>query len=224
MAGGAPSSAEGAGAPGSPRVAQGAVWTLLGLVIAAVSVAGLWSLIPKTPAEPLPVLGELPAFSLTESGGSAIGLEALSGRPWVADFIFTRCTGICPMLSTRMLALQEQMSASSSLSEVRLVSISVDPQHDTEEVLRDYGLRNGADMDRWLFLTGEWEETRRLVGEGFKLGVSQADPAEVEEGELVTHSDRLVLVDGRGRIRGYYHGSEDDCVERILADLQRIDS
>lgn len=220
--------ADGAALPeAARRPAQALIWALLAAVLVAVMLAGAWSLLSGTAPEPPPVLGELPGFTLTASTGGPVGLDDLAGSPWVTDFIFTRCTGICPVLSGRMLELQRRLAAekpSGGLPAVRLVSISVDPQHDTPEVLAAYAERNGADRSRWLFLTGDWEEIRTLVGEGFKLGVSRGDPGEVAPGELVTHSDRMVLVDGRGRIRGYYHGTEEDSVERLMADLRRLGS
>lgn len=228
-AGGSPAlKAGGAGTSGaSGRPARGLLWALLAVVLAAVVSAGAWSLFTALAPEPLPVLGQVPGFTLTERSGRPVSLEDLAGAPWVADFIFTRCTGICPVLSGQMLALQRRLGGEAGASGppgVKLVSISVDPQHDTPEVLASYAGRNGADPDRWLFLTGEWEEIRSLVSGGFMLGVSRADPGEVEEGELVTHSDRMVLVDARGRIRATYHGTEEDVVERVLADLKRLGS
>jgi protein SCO1/2 len=200
-----------------PRV----LLTILILALVAGGLTALWSLrasYARRQAE-LPVLGVLPAFSLTERSGRMVTRNDLMGRPWVADFIFTRCTGICPLLSARMAGLQESLAGR---PDVKLVSISVDPQWDTPEVLARYADRHGADPDQWLFLTGEWDAIRKLVGEGFKLGVSRAKAGEVPDGELVTHSERLVLVDGQGRIRGYYHGTEDDSVEKLEADLQRV--
>jgi protein SCO1/2 len=215
---------EGASAPDPSergQILSRTLVTILLLALVAGGLTALWSLkasYARRQAE-LPVLGQLPAFSLTERSGRMVTRNDLMGRPWVADFIFTRCTGICPLLSARMAGLQEFLDGR---PDVTLVSISVDPQYDTPEVLARYADRHGADPDRWLFLTGEWEAIRTLVGEGFMLGVSRAKPGEVPDGELVTHSDRLVLVDGEGRIRGFYHGTEDDSVERLEADLERV--
>jgi len=165
-------------------------------------------------------MGEVTDFTLTDRSGRSVSLSDLAGSPWVADFIFTRCTGLCPILSDHMRKLQEVLHAR---ADVRLVSISVDPQHDTPKVLAAYAERNGADPGRWYFLTGDWVATRRLVSEGFRLAVSRGDPEEVAEGELVTHSDRMVLVDGRGRVRGYYHGTEDEAIDLLVADLELLE-
>lgn len=196
------------------------MWALLVSVLAAVGAVGVVSYMSaRQEDEALPVLGQVTAFELTDRSGRSVGRGDLVGAPWVADFIFTRCTGICPILTSRMGELQALLHAR---PEVRLVSISVDPEHDTPEVLADYAGRQGADPGRWLFLTGDWQTTRRLVADGFKLAVSRADAGEAAEGELVTHSDRLVLVDARGRIRAYYHGSDDDVAIKVAEDIERL--
>jgi protein SCO1/2 len=105
---------------------------------------------------------------------------------------------------------------------VRLVSFSVDPQHDTPKVLREYAARYGADPSRWLFLTGDWEAMRDLVFQGFKLAIERAGNEEVDVGELITHSDRLVLVDRLGRVRGYYRGTLEEGEEKLMDDLESV--
>jgi len=167
----------------------------------------------------LPLLDPVPGFSLVSSEGTPVTLEALSGRYWVADFIFTRCTGVCPLLSGRMLAIQKGLSGR---DDVRLVSFSVDPDYDTPEVLSAYAREHGADTSRWLFLTGSRDVLHALIGKGFHLAVSRAPDGSASPGDLITHSDRLVLVDRKGRIRGYYHGSETASVRRVLDDIDLL--
>ena len=181
--------------------------------------AGAWSIVASRGGPPLPSLGEVPDFHLTERSGREVSLADLHGHPWVVDFIYTRCTGLCPVLGTRMEELQKDLRGR---SDVTLVSVSVDPQYDTPEVLRGYAEKHRADPDRWLFLTGDWNATRLLIHEGFKLGVAQGDPNTLDPGELVTHSDRLVLVDGTGQIRGYYHGTEEESVGKVINDLAKL--
>ncbi|MGH7790429.1 MAG: SCO family protein [Candidatus Binatia bacterium] len=185
----------------------------------AVAAAGLLSLRrPADDPKALPVLGQVPPFTLIERSGQPLARADLDGRPWVADFIFTRCSGICPVLSTRMVDLQRQ--AREAGLDARMVSFSVDPSHDTPEVLRDYAARFAAVDDSWLFVTGDRGAMHELIGKGFRLSVAERDPATADDGgELITHSDRLVLVDAEGRIRGYYHGTEADSVPAVLRDL-----
>lgn len=162
--------------------------------------------------------GAVPDFTLVERDGSRVGLADLEGRYWVADFIFTRCNGICPILTKRMASLARKLPD----DDIRFVSFSVDPSFDTPEVLESYAAASGVETARWLFLTGPREQIHRLVGEGFRLNVAERSPEAADDGELITHSDRFVLVDPTGTIRGYYHGTDEESVERLVEDLRRL--
>lgn len=223
----APASGEAPGAtpargPSGARApnAERAIWLGLGAVIVVVVVAGLWSLRSDAPDGAPPVMGEIPSFTLVERSGRSVSREDLAGQPWVADFIFTRCSGMCPALSARMADLRRQLHDAGL--QARLVSFSVDPEHDTPDVLRDYATRYAAD-DGWLFVTGERGALYQLIGEGFRLSVAERSPEQARDGgELITHSDRFVLIDADGRIRGYYHGTEPDSVAALLRDLAAL--
>jgi protein SCO1 len=211
----------------SPELHQRLVWAGLGIVLAGVMATGAWAYLRGGAAAGSrgrgapEILGEIPDFTLTDASGAEVTRATLLGRIWVADFIFTRCTGVCPILSGRMASV-EKLLGGRGREDVALVSISVDPDYDTPEVLRRYASAYGADPIRWRFLTGPRASVHRLVAEGFHLAVALSNPGEAAPGELVTHSDRLVLVDRLGRIRGYYHGTEDDVAGRLLADLDRV--
>jgi protein SCO1/2 len=170
--------------------------------------------------EPLPVLGQVPDFSLIERSGQAVSLADLKRQVWVADFVFTHCAGPCPLLSRRMQSLQEPLA---DYPGVRLVSFSVDPERDTPDVLAEYAKRYSAG-ERWLFLTGEKEPLYRLIMDGFKLGVDDGSAltAGVPGPGTITHSTRFVLVDREGRIRAYYDGSSEDIAEQLLPDVQAL--
>ena len=154
----------------------------------------------REPAPP-PVLGPVPEFRLTASGGEAFGTAELEGQVYVANFFFTRCVSICPLLTAAMGRLQQRYDEA-GIEGIRLVSISVDPEYDTPERLREYGEERGVDPRRWNLLTGEAEAIRRLVVEGFRtpLGEPQTNGGLMD----IAHSGKLVLVDGGGAIRGYY--------------------
>lgn len=203
-------------------------WGLYGVCCAAVALlAGLiWygRSAPAATASPdrVPVLGAVCDFHLTERSGTQVQLQSLAGRPWIAGFIFTRCGGICPALTARMAWLQKQLSPDQNRA-IRLVSISVDPEYDSPAVLREYAKRFGADPQSWLFLTGPRPEVYRLVHDCFKLMMVEL-PAEQQAGsdEPIAHSDRLVLVDGTARIRGYYRGSQQVVLEQLKRDLAAL--
>jgi len=189
------------------------VWGGLAIALAAAIAAGAFnSRVPVRDDDAT----RIPEFSLTERSGRTISRADLEGSWWVADFIFTRCTGVCPLLTARMAELAQR------LPDVRLVSFSVDPDYDTPSVLSRYAegaVPQGGAPEQWLFLTGPRETLHGLIGSGFHLSVSAAAPSPAAEGELVTHSDRLVLVDPDGYIRGYYHGTEEDAATKIASDL-----
>jgi protein SCO1/2 len=163
-------------------------------------------------ARPLPVLGTVPAFTLTDRSGAEIRSAQLAGGVWIADFIFTRCPDVCPALTARMATLQAALP-----DDVRLVSFSVDPTHDTPEVLRAYAARAGA-RDRWLFLTGARDAMATLLRDGFRVAYADDGPPTAP----ITHSDRFVLVDRELRIRGYYHGDEPDDLARLADDAAAL--
>ncbi len=184
----------------------------------AALLAGRWA--GEGRRQPPPVLAELPDFALVNRDGRSVALADLGGRPWVAGFIFTRCALACPRLTAQMIRLGATRAAAAP---VRRVSITVDPEHDTPEVLEAYAAAHGIEDPEWLFLTGERERIYELATSGFKLAVDDAPPPElVSPQEPILHSTRLVLVDGRGRIRGYYDGFRGEELQRLAADLALI--
>jgi len=171
----------------------------------------------------LPVLGTVPPFSLVRSSGAPLSHADLAGEVWVADFIYTRCGSLCPLLSAQMAKLQSALAQHAGGAAVRLVSFSVDPLNDTPAALRAYATRFRADERRWFFLTGERSALHRLVADGFHLAVAERSPAEDTDGEgLITHSDRFVLVDRHLQIRGYYHGTDESAIQQLLHDIDAL--
>ncbi|MEL7061526.1 MAG: SCO family protein [Acidobacteriota bacterium] len=165
------------------------------------------------PATGPPIYDQLPDFALTNRDGTPVDRQRLLGEPWVADFVFTRCPGVCPLLSKTM----AELAADVPPDRVRLVSVSVDPEHDTPAVLEAYAQRYGAGPN-WLFLTGATEDVYALIREGFQLVL---DPSpRVEGAEPIQHSNRFVLVDADGRIRGYYDAFTEDEMLALRRDLQ----
>jgi cytochrome oxidase Cu insertion factor (SCO1/SenC/PrrC family) len=147
---------------------------------------------------------ELADFALVRSDGNAVTRADLTGRPCVLDFVFSTCAGPCPAMSASMRILHDELDAS-----VRLVSISVDPERDTPEVLAEYATSLGADAERWWFLTGEVDQLRALA-QSVSLAVDPVPAAEAQLGFQVTHSTKFVVLDGEGRVRGYYDGTSEE--------------
>lgn len=155
--------------------------------------------------EPLPVLGTVPAFTLTDTTGAAVTTESLRGVVWVANFIFTSCPDVCPMLSAHMADVQAHYASTPG---VRLVSFSVDPGTDTPPVLAAYGARFGADAARWSFLTGPIDTLKPVVVGGFKMMLERIEATPGTESKppapaTVLHGERFVVVDRAGQIRAY---------------------
>jgi protein SCO1/2 len=161
--------------------------------------------------KPLDVLGGLPPFSLIERSGRKVTAQEMVGHVWVANFIFTKCPDFCPALTGRFAQLQTRLAGGSD--PIRLVSITVDPVHDTPEVLREYADRAKAG-EHWLFLTGPSVRVGTLLRDGFKVAFADNGPAD----SPITHSDRFVLVDRKLQIRGYYHGQDQADVDRLARD------
>ncbi len=189
------------------------------LILVLVGVVG-YSLLRSTAGRneaPPPRLLRLPSFELQGHLGDSVGLDDLAGEPWIGDFIFTRCPGICPRMTERMAEVRDNLPPDSAL---RLVSISVDPEHDTPEVLRSYAEKHNAG-EGWHFLTGGRDEIYSLCRDGFKLAVELA-PEGGDSIEPILHSNRFVLVDGEGWVRGYYDAFENAEIGRLLADFERL--
>jgi protein SCO1/2 len=162
----------------------------------------------------LPAYGTVPKFELTNQDARAFGSEALAGKIWIADFIFTTCPGPCPIISTRMSELQKPLTK----SDVHLVSFTVDPEKDTPEVLRAYADKLRKEPFRWDFLTGPLDTITSLSRDGFKLAIAEGEAP----GAGPVHSTRFVLVDRRGTIRGYYDALAADGVTKLLADTNHL--
>ena len=162
----------------------------------------------------LPELGNVPAFSLTTQNGTGFSSDSLQGRVWVADFIFTTCNGPCPRMSSQLRRLQNRLGKrDENLKSVRLVSITVDPQHDDPRTLLEYSRHFRADPRIWSFLTGPEQEIRRLSVDTFHINTA-ASPLE--------HSTRLILVDGKARIRGYYESTDAEMLEQLAGDMDKL--
>ena len=173
--------------------------------------------------ETLPQLFHSPEFSLTNCDGRPISGKDLLEKVWIADFIFTRCGGPCPRMTQRMLLLQRALEERlpEDVSRIRLVSITVDPAHDTPAVLKEYAELWGAGLDTWHFLTGPTGETLEIIREGFKISASQEGSGSEDMPSMV-HSTNFLLVDGSGFVRAIYHMDAPDFTDIILADVSRL--
>ena len=171
-----------------------------------------------TPSAPR-ILGQVPDFSLIDQNGEAFTLSDLSGHVWVVNFIFTECHGICPVQTQRMNALNKSLYQLKNPKGVHLVSISVDPETDTPEVLSEYIAERKINTSQWSFLTGTRDEIWKLSKQGFKLPVAENA---MDTDMPILHSGHFVLVDSQGKIRGYYNSLKPSELDKMTQDLVTI--
>lgn len=158
----------------------------------------------------MPPIGEIPAFRFTTQEGKALTKDDLLGKIWVADFVFTRCSGPCPVMTSRMAELAKGLAKA---KDVRLVSISVDPEHDTPAVLSEYAGRMLADPSKWIFLTGPKLEIDDFARKGM-FQVLAYDGKGVP-----THSTRFLVIDRQGKIRKTRNLDEPELVQKLFMDI-----
>jgi protein SCO1/2 len=177
----------------------------------------------------LPILGEryvddnqdtvyhsIADFAFVNQIGDTIRKEDMAGKIYVADFFFTTCPTICPVMKKEMLRVYEQFKGEPNF---RILSHSIDPSHDTQVVLKDYAEKLGVpDAATWNFLTGDQEKIFE-IGQTSYMTTTMAD--DMEPGGFL-HSGAFLLVDQHGRIRGVYDGTKTEQVDRLLADIPKL--
>ena len=162
------------------------------------------------PVKELPEIGNIPQFEFTNSDGNTVTLDNLKGKVWVADFIFTTCTMACPMMTGNMNIVHKKFKKNDN---VRLVSISVYPEYDTPEVLKNYASQYDADTEKWLFLTGKEDAVKDIIRDGFKIGDYE---------DIIFHSEKFALVDKKGIIRAYYNGMKSEDMKQLKKDINAL--
>jgi protein SCO1/2 len=182
----------------------------------------------STPAE-LPILGEryvddnqdtvyhtIADFTFVNQMGDTVTNAAVTGKVYVADFFFTTCPTICPIMKKEMLRVYETYKDQPNF---KILSHSIDPTHDTQAVLKDYAEKLGVEnANTWNFLTGDQEKIFE-IGQTSYLTTAMADQA--EPGGFL-HSGAFLLIDQEGRIRGVYDGTKADQVDRLISDIPKI--
>lgn len=183
----------------------------------------------NTTSAQLPILGEryvdenqdtvyheIADFAFVNQIGDTITNADVAGKIYVADFFFTTCPTICPIMKKEMLRVYEKFQ---DQPKFKILSHSIDPTHDTQIVLKDYAEKLGVeDASTWNFLTGDQEKIFE-IGQTSYLTTAMADQA--EPGGFL-HSGAFLLVDGNGRIRGVYDGTKSDQVDRLISDIPKL--
>jgi protein SCO1/2 len=163
--------------------------------------------------KPLPVIGPAPNFTLTSQDSKPVVLADLRGKVVALTFIYTRCPDICPLLTQKMVQVQDELGEDFG-KKIAFVSISLDPEHDTPEVLKDYSQFWGAKPEGWSFLTGSLDAVRDVTRR-YGVFFSKKEDGSVEHSQLTT------LVDADGQMRVQYLGARFDS-EEFRRDLMSL--
>src|SRR4029077_20854118 len=202
--------------PSTPRKSRAATLALI-LFPVVIGASMLWLRhveVQRLASRKIRGYGSIPPFQLINQDGQAFGSSNLAGKIWIADFIYSTCPGPCPMISSRMSEMQKPLEK----TDVHFISFTVDPEKDTPAQLREYAGRLRAQPGRWDFLTGPKSEIYKLSQEGFKLAAVDRSSSTPEP----LHSTRMILVDRRGQIRGYYDATTADAITKLLADTNHL--
>jgi protein SCO1/2 len=156
-------------------------------------------------------------FSLTDRTGRNVTRADLAGQFLIVDFLFTSCSLTCPVVNKHMAEIQQ---LTTNLPDVKLVSLTVDPRSDTIDVLAEYGLKFGADTNRWLLLTGEKNHLHQLIATSF-LNADLDDPFTYMPGNF-SHTDRIAVVDAQGRVQAYFDGLGENVAAAVVAEIARL--
>jgi cytochrome oxidase Cu insertion factor (SCO1/SenC/PrrC family) len=193
------------------------------LVVAGLLAAA--AIVGCRPQTPLDVYGTAPSFTLTDQSGATFSSQSLAGRVTLLDFVYTYCTDACPIMSATFQDAQRKLAQDKLLgSKVMLVSLSVDPVHDTPPVMADYAQQFQADPHSWKMLTGDFDSVYDLIS-GFKVATRPPRPAAGSpppSGTELTHSTAVLLIDPQLQVRAYLDGTDASADDLISAAKRLI--
>ena len=178
-------------------------------------------------ATPLPIFGQkevsdsdtvyhtIAKFKFVDQDSNIVTNDTFRDQIYVADFFFTSCRTICPIMKTQMLRVYE---ATEDISDIKLLSHSIDPEYDTVQLLHSFAERLGVSSDRWHFVTGEKDSIYKIAQTSY-FATAMEDKSEPDG---FIHSGAFLLIDKEGRIRGKYDGTKEEDVNRLLVDIGRL--
>jgi len=160
---------------------------------------------------------KIPKFTLVNQNGEIITLEAYKDKIYVADFFFTTCQTICPIMTGHMKRIQEKLAHD---GEVLLLSHSVTPKIDSVARLKAYAIKNGVDDQKWNLVTGDKKQIYNLARKSYLVAKSNGDGGPYD----LIHTENFVLIDKKQRIRGFYDGTNIEEIDRLLEDIDVLKS
>ncbi len=175
------------------------------------------------------VFWSLPSFSLTDQDGQNLQQRDLLGQVWVASFIYTSCPDVCPLITQQVAALRDALATSGLLGNpVRLVSFTVDPEHDSPAVLRKYAQKfKASNTQQWAFLTGNPAQVKTLLIDGFHL-IVESNIQSVTGGDHphdsgeIAHSNRAMVIDRCGQVRAIHPVLDPERFQQLVIDLKAV--
>ena len=197
------------------------IWFVLCVFAVPFSAYGIYALYKNS--RPLPVMGTVageegrtpPDFMMINQQGETVGRNQWKDKIVVVDFFFTNCATICPDMTRNLRQVQEVYKNS---KDVMLSSFTVDPVSDSISVLQDYAMKYGVSADQWQLLTGDKKQIYRLARNSFRVVATDGDGG---PGDFI-HSEKLILLDKEQRIRGYYDGTSQKEVNKLIRDIKKL--
>jgi protein SCO1/2 len=163
------------------------------------------------------VFHTVPGFTLTDQHNTQVTGDIVKGKIHVADFFFARCPGICPKMSSQLQRVQEQFLNN---PDVVILSYTVDPEHDSVEALQNYAQQYGAVKGKWYLLTGDRSQIYDLAKRGYFVNAREGNLQSADLEENFVHTDKFILVDKEGHIRGFYNGTDPKDVDRLNLEIK----
>jgi protein SCO1/2 len=173
-----------------------------------------------TPRWTRPSSHTIGAFWLVDQTGQTFSREMLRDRIHVASFIYTHCAGVCPTMVQQLGRVQKSLA---ERPDVVMLSFTVTPQDDTPEQLAEFGKARGINADRWKLLTGDLETIYRLARESYFADDGRLDKAQAAA-EQFLHTEKVLLVDRNGRLRGVYNGTLPYEIDKLVTDIDTLRS
>tara|TARA_R110002049_G_scaffold188846_6_gene357299 strand:+ start:66 stop:644 length:579 start_codon:yes stop_codon:yes gene_type:complete len=181
------------------------------LLFSGLSLILLSSCFSKKTSEQIPIYGKVKPFDLINQEGVTVNLEIFKNKLSVVNFIFTNCSGQCPMMTQKVKKIQNQFIKNNN---IQFVSISIDPANDTPNALKKYSKRFKINLSQWSFLTGKIDEIQKLAEKSFLVSSGKED--------LNLHSTRLIVVDKQLQVRGLYESKNSDYLKKITSDIKQL--
>ena len=157
-------------------------------------------------------------FEFFDTEGKAVTKADLLGKPWIVCFVFTHCAATCPMVTNSMRELQDRLKD----YDFRLVTLTVDPERDTPEVLKGYGESRGADFSKWMFLGGDQRAIYKLIQGSFKMPVQETLGKDRRPGFEFIHSNNIMLVDAEGVVQGKFDATKGEAMSALRREIQKL--